>query len=210
MTRIFFAVVAIMFSNFASAAGKYGVEVTVPSSAIYKNITYSYDRDWTWGMAVETSPALSNAVLFQAGAKWSVIDASSGGTIVPAQQFDGSQAIFKIQLKSQISIMALLPVQKKALILITKEDGDPQYFLALGKFCAQYPEKVADLTNPAASACEVTLSNDADACRDYGDYLSKLVKKGSLPCKIAEQSYSQGSLNFPDALNCGTRKFCEQ
>jgi hypothetical protein len=208
MSKIFIIAFSLAYSTYAVAAN-YGVELTVPSAAIYKNLTYSYDQVWSWGLAVETSPKIANSELAKAGMKWTLIDTREGSSIVPWQSFDANLPIFNIQLRDHSSIAALLPILKQILVVVAKSNGSPQYFLDLGKFCLQYPQKVSNMTDSTAAACEVNLPQN-DACKEFGDYLSNLIKRGLLSCKVAEQKYSQGSPNFPAAINCGTRKFCAQ
>jgi hypothetical protein len=168
-------VVAFAFAYSAHArAANYGVELTVPEAAIYKSLIYSYDQDWGWGLAVETSPKASNSELAKAGMKWTLVDPKTGNSIVPMQPFDANLPVFNIQLKDRSSIAALLPVQKKTLVVVVRSDGSPQYFLDLGKFCLQYPQKVSNMTDSTAAACEVNLPQ-TNSCKEFGDYLAVLT-----------------------------------
>jgi len=197
-------------ASLSNAQVNFGSEVTVPAKAIYKNLTYAYDVDWAWGLTVETSPKLSNSTLSTQKMVWSVMNSETKQYLFGWMQFQNNSPVFSVNVSSPAEVSAILKVQKEAIVVVAQPNGSPEYFLELGKFCSAYPSSVKNLTETDAKACEVNELPDSGAeCKEYGDWLSGLVKQGLLTCVLAEKQYAKGGgATHPGAINCEPRTFC--
>ena len=87
-----------------------------------------------------------------------------------------------------------------------KDAGYSDAYVFVGRSGIIYgDDRPRDIINARCVAGQPPLT---EACQKFGDDLARHVEKKLVPCEMAERRYSQGSVNYPDAVNCGTRKYC--